>query len=423
MNGSPRRLICATIVAIVSGLGRPGYADLEYHLLASGAAGASDNPRMQPDTAQPGTSAPRADGFVSAQGQIELDHIGRLTQERLSYGIMGLSWFRGSLGSSVTHNLKLSSDIQAGPATKLTLGAGAMLAQLTTIDTTAPTDTQTTGPRPAGDQKFVGVDVGEVLASEIGGSWRVDQTLQGRLYRPLGNNLVTTENRGATFMAGLHHLWARDGVGLRTQLGFMTSDTSTVSAPSGQSETVTLTSELAELSLSWQRDWTPEFHHAVTAGAFILHTDSSRVLPAGSASLLWHRTGYDVEIRGTSSADSNIYVGAAFRRSLVGLRVALPLDRLEQLRVTVDADVEHDSTVGASSSASGSANVALAHAALSWRPGDMFVFGLEYTFRDQRGSQTDTGTSPSPTTSSFPTFRGQTAMFTVGVRYPPSGMR
>lgn len=182
MMGSPRCLICATIVAILSGLGRPAYAELEYHLLASGSVGASDNPRMQPDTA-----APKADGFVSALGQIELDHIGRLTQERLSYGLMGLSWFRDSLGSSVTHTLRLSSDIQAGPTTTVTLSAGAMLAQLSTIDTTAPTDTQTTGPRPAGDQRFVGVDVGEALASEIGGSWRVDQTLQGRLYRPLGS--------------------------------------------------------------------------------------------------------------------------------------------------------------------------------------------------------------------------------------------
>jgi hypothetical protein len=313
MMGSPRCLICAAIVAIVPSLGRPGYAELEYRLLATGAVGASDNPRMQPDTA-----TPRADGFVSALGQIELGHIGRLTQERLAYGIMGLSWFRNSLGSSVTHTLRLSSDIQAGPATKLSLSAGAMLAQLSTIDTTAPTDTQTTGPRPSGDQQFVGVDVGEMLASEIGGSWRVDQTLQGRLYRSLGSGVATTENRGATFLAELNHQWARDLVGLRTRLGIITSDTSSVGAQSGQPETVRLTSELAELALSWQRDWTPEFRHAVTAGASVLYTDNSRVLPAGSASLLWRRSGYDAELRASSSADSNIYVGAAFQRSLVG---------------------------------------------------------------------------------------------------------
>jgi hypothetical protein len=400
-------MICTPMLVLFSALARPGQAELEYHLVAGSQLGASDNPRAQSDL-----TGAKADGFVTALGQFDLSHVGRLTAERLSYGIMSTSWFRQTQSTSLTQTLRLSSEIQAGPETKLALSAGAMLARLSMIDTTAPIDPQTAGPRPAGDQYFIGVDASETLASQISGAWRVDQTLEGHWYRPLGSALGSSQNKSATLTADINHTWTRDWAGLRTRLGAITASGTTSVA--GQTAAVHRTGEFAELALSWQHDWTIDFRHAVAAGAFALRADESRLLPAGSVSLLWHRTGHEIELRAARTADSNVFIGAAFERRLVSLRLALPIDRFELLRVFALADLEHDTTLATSAMSSGSANVVFVHLGISWQPGDMFAFGLEYTFRDQHASQPDAGVS------AFSTFRRQTAMLTVRMQYPPS---
>lgn len=404
--------IWAASVAILSGQEGRAFAGLEYHLSALGSLGASDNPRMQ------AADQARADGFVSAMGQVDLEHVGPVAQGRLSYGIMALSWFRSSQSSSLTHSLRLAYDVQIGPATKLALFGAATLAQLTTVDTTAPTDTQAAGPRPIGDQKFLGVEVGDTLTSQIGGSWRLDQGLDARWYRPLGSDVAETQNRGATLTLDLYRVWARDVVGLRTRGGIVTAgvlngETTQPDAPVSS----TFTGELMDLTLSWQREWTPDFRHTVAAGVSVLHTDKSRWLPNGSTSLLWRSSGHDLELRASSGADFSIYVGTVYRRHLVGLRGVLPLDRLERLRATVDTSLEHDSAEATSSSSGGSATVGLVRATIGWSLWDTFVLALEYELRDQHASTPDT------VVSLFPTFRRQTAMFTIAAKYPPSGPR
>jgi len=410
-----RRTLFAAVVMLASAASHSVQAELGYHVAASASVGASDNPRALPDQ-----STIKADGFVTAEGHLELNHIGRVTEEHLTYGIMGTTWFRGTEGSGQTHTLRLSSQFQVGPEGRLTLFAGGMLAKMSMIDAAAPNDSQTSGPRPAGDQTFVVIDAGETLASPIGGSWRVDQDLDGSLYRPLGSQSGTIENKSATLHADLNHTWARDWAGLRTRLGAVTSSGS--SAQAGQATPVNFSGEFAELTLSWQHDWTPDFRHVVAAGAVVLWTDSAHLSPAGLASLLWHRTGYEIELRATSSADANVLLGAALKRDLVGLRGTLPIDRLELLRVNVAADLEHDSTEGAPAGTGGSANVLYVHGGIQWRPGDMFVFSLDYSFRDQRASANAANSSANGTAGASPffTFRRQAVMLTVGMQYPPT---
>jgi hypothetical protein len=422
MAGSTQSILCATLVVLFLGTGRPGRAEVEYHLSASSSVGASDNPRAQSDQ-----GAAAVDGFASVSGQVDLGYVGRLTHDRLACGIMATSWLRNTEASSVTQTLELSSEIQAGPQTNVVLRGGETWARLSMVDTTAPTDPQTSGPRPAGDTQYWGLAAGESLTSQLGASWRLGQGLDGHWYRPTGTG-DSSENKGVTLSANIHRLWMRDAVGLQTQLGAITSRVSRTSAETGLPETVTINSELAELSLSWQRDWSVDFRHTMSAGAVVLQMNGSRLLPAGSASLLWHRTGTEIALDASTGASTNIYVGAAYQRSRVGLRGVFPVDRLETLRVLASADLEHDQTVGAPAGTGAAANLALVRFAIHWQPGDMFTFGLEYVFRDQRASATDAGnssSSPDTTTGSplFSSYRRQLALLTVGMQYPPSGRR
>jgi hypothetical protein len=422
MSGRVPSIICAAVAVIFSGVGRPAHAEVEYHLLASSSVGASDNPRAQSDQGAAGI-----DGFVNVSGQMDLGYVGRVTADRLACGITATSWFQDSQSSSLTQTARLSSAIQAGPLTNIVLRGGETWARLSMVDSAAPTDPQTSGPRPAGDTKFLGLDASESLTAQLGASWRLDQGLDGHWYRPIGAG-GSSENKSATLGADIYRVWTRDELGLRTQLGAITSRVSRMSAETGLPESVTANSELAELSLSWQRDWIADLRHSLSAGAVVLRMNGSHVLPAGSASLLWHRTGNEIELRASTGASTNIYVGAAYQRSLVGLRIALPIDRLETLRVLVAADLEHDQSVGAPPESGGKANVAFARFAMQWQPGDMFSFGLEYMFRDQRASALDSGNaSPSGGTTTgnslFSTYRRQMALLTVGIQYPPSERR
>jgi hypothetical protein len=277
-----------------------------------------------------------------------------------------------------------------------------MLAQLSMVDTVAANDPQTVGPRPAGDQWFVGANAGESLSWEFGGSWGFQQALEGLLYHPL-NSGGASGNKGATLSLAMDNGWLRDRVGLRGRAGVMVASTS------GQPNR---SASLGELVLNWHHDWTPEFTHDVAAGVLLLNSDQVRASPAGSASVAWRSTGREIELLAARSAQSNIYVGTAYERNLVSLRTGLPLDRRELLRILALADFEHDATLAASEGTAGSANILILTLGLSWQPGNTFRYGLEYSIRDQRASATESSTSM------FPTLRRQLAMFTIEMQYP-----
>lgn len=410
MAGSPLRCpVCAVfllVLPVASAVPLPGHAAIQYRLLANSSVGASDNPRSRPDESNTGT-----DGFVTAQGQVDLSYFTRLTQEQLSYWIMAISWFQDTQNRALTQTLRLSSQIETGPATTIALHANASLTQLSTLDMFASADPQTTGARPAGNQKVLSLGAGETFASQLNASWRVDQALEGFLFHPIGSAAGLSESKSAVLGASINHTWVRGWAGLRTRLGAISSRG--IATQGGQTQTTSLIGEFAQLFLSWQHDWTPSFRHVLGAGAFVLRTDESRWQPGGSASLLWHPIGYEVELRAERAADTNVYVGAALERSLVGLQVSLPLDRLELLRAHASASLEHDSAADTSAGSGGSVNVISLRLGMQWQPGELFVFGLEYTLRDQYASEADSGASR------FATFRRQMVVLTVGMRYPP----
>ena len=402
------RFPCLTYVAfgvILLGVPASGHAQLEYHAFAGGSVGASDNPRSQPD----GTAA-QAAGFVTGQGRFELAHIGRLTLDRIAYGIMATSWTGNALGSSLAHTLNLASEIQAGPETRLTLNGAATLTQLSMLDTTAAADPQTVGPRPAGDQKFLSLNVGEALSWQVGGSWHVDQALEGRMYHPLGNVPGLAANKSLTLDTEINRLWQRDSGGLRGRFGAIATESS---SQTGQPITGSPNSELAQLESTWRHEWTAELTHELTAGVLFLRRDGVRAFPAESAAVMWRRVGREIGLRAEQSAGSNIYVGTVYQRSLVSVRIGLPLDRYELLRLIASADLEHDSTSAGPSEPGGTANVFSMRFGLHWMPGNMFTYGLDYTFRDQHASAADSGG-----VQTFSSFRRQLVVLTVEAQYP-----
>jgi hypothetical protein len=401
-------LPCTALVVILLGFGCPVHAELQYQVAASSSVGVSDNPASRSDDA-----SVRTEALLAARGHFQLTHIGRLTLDRISYGIMAMSWTGNLQNVLLTHTLALSSEIEAGPETRIALHGGATLTQMSMLDTAAPTDPQTVGARPAGDQRFLSVDAGEALAWQMSGSWHISESLEGRLYHPLDNQQSgSLDNRSATFETELAHVWQRDSGGLRGRLGAIDAGTG---MQTGQTTPGRNHAEFAQFELTWRHDWTPDITHRLAGGLFVLQTDELRVLPAAAASIAWQGTGYGAELRAAHTADTNIYLGTAYERSLVGLTVGLPLDRHEELQLFAAADLEHDSIIAVSGGPPGAVNVFFLRCGLHWQPGDLFSFGLEYWFRDQRASATDPGSS------ALPTLRRQMAMLTIEIQYPPRG--
>ena len=180
----------------------------------------------------------------------------------------------------------------------------------------------------------------------------------------------------------------------------------------GQTTSESMSRTFVEMAMNWHHDWTPDLSHELSAGFFLMQSDGATPLPAGSAGVSWHRFGNEIVLRAGQSAESNIYIGAAYERRFVTLSLGLPINRRETLRLSADTNLEHDSITANSTGGQGSANVFAARVALRWQPGETFTYGLEYSFRDQRAATIATGTS------FFSSFRRQMAMLTIEARYP-----
>lgn len=409
-----RRLVIISVsTVLVCFAARPGSAEWAYRLSATGSAGVIENPR-----AQSSQSNSRVRGIASTEGRADLYHIGRLNRESLAYGIILSSWFPSGDSLYVTQTLRLSETLEASPVTRVGLSAGATLAQRSMLDATVPTNPQTAGPRPAGGDTYLGLDATETFTSQFAGSWQVEQGLSGRVYRSVGNQVNTSDNRGASFDLALARAWSRDSATSRARLEIMTSRST---APAGQPVPADRTGETAQFQLGWRHVWTAEISHGVEAGAFVLRTDQTKVFPALSANLTWQSLGYLMELRAARSAQSNIFTGQVYVQNMVGLRCSLPLDRRELLRASADASAERDSIESPTLGTSSTATVMLGRLALAWQPGDIFTFGFQYTIRDQRvpdQNASAAGSNPNLLSS----YRQQTAMLSVSMQYPPSSM-
>jgi len=400
-------LVCIVCGVVLSWTEGRSYAQLAYRLSAGSSIGISDISGSQ-SGATPGT---QPDGFLMARAGAELDYAGRLAQDRAAYSFVATWWLRGTQGSSLTHMLNLSSVIQSSAATQVTLGASAMLSQLSLGDTVATANPQTFGAIPVGTQEFAAVDANEAFTWQVNSAWRLDQMLDGRLYRPIGDNPGTAQNESLVLALGIARTWLRDQAGLRTRAGVIETGEA---APAGAPVIPGYKSEFAEALLSWRRDWTPTWTSQLGAGAFVLHVPGSYTgpTPAGSATVSYRNTGQEIELRVARTVDPNVYVGAALERDLVSLRAALPIGRWQAFHLDAMADLEHDSGAGTLGGPTSTADIFFLQAGASYQPGNMFMYRLQYMFRDQFSASAAPGTSP------FAAFRQQTAMFTIEVHYP-----
>jgi hypothetical protein len=413
------------VVFAVAFLGVSGSADaqVDYRLTAGLAGLATDN-----SGAQPAGGPTQADAAGVARGSIDLGYLGRFATDRLSYGIMATKWARNTQGAALTHTLRLSSDMEAAPATRVGLSAGATLSQLSLTDTVSaaslpttgpqptnpqptssqPSSPQQVGPQPGGDQTFFSLEARESISWQPSGQWRLDQGLTGSEYHLLGSGSGSIDNKGLTLDFGVAKLWQQDSAGLRGRLGVMKTSgfAAGIQPTTGAGYT-----ELAESSLVWGHQWNAEVAQELSAGVLVTRSDQARAMPTASAALTWQRPGGMVSGRLAQTADYSVMVGSALQRRVATLAVGLPVNRVETMRLIGSADLERDSQVGAPAGSSGSINVFSAQAGLGWQPGDTFAYSLAYTFRDQWASVA--GDTPSV----FSSFRRQTVMFAVSAGY------
>jgi hypothetical protein len=399
------RLFCIAIAVgvFVLAAGRQGYAALEYRISAGSSTGIATNAASQSNG-----SATGLDGFETVQGRLQVSTVGQYTRNQLAYGLGATTWFRGTQGFSLSQTLGLGSTIEAGPATIITLDGSATLMQLSMLDTSASTvDPQTVGPRPAGNQLTLALQAGEGITWQPSPSWRLGESLQGRLFRPVHRDVAVAENKGLTVEAQLSYVWTQDTAGLRGRAGEVWAGST------GNATTSNPNSQFAEGSVGWTHQWTEEWSHDVAAGVVALRVGDTdaRLAPSASAGVLWRRLGNVIELRAGQGAESNVYVGTAYDRRFVGLRVGVPINRLETLRFLVDGNAEHDWTTMPDGSEA-SANVYAGRIGLSWQLSGSFSAALDYSIRDQHASST--GSAP----STFASIRRQMAMLTVEARYP-----
>lgn len=407
-----RRLIILASTVLVCFVARPGSAEWGYRASAAASAGVIENPR-----AMSSQSNSRVRGMATTQGGLDLFHIGRLNRESLAYSIMLTSWFPTDQSLYLTHTLRLSEMIEASPDSRLGLSAGAMLSQRSILDATVPTDPQTSGPRPAGDQKYLSFDATQTFSTQFAGSWQFNQSLDGRMYRSLGAQ-SSSSNRGANLDLGIARAWSRDSVFSRVRLGVMSS---TINPTAGQTAPPNRTGEAAQLQLGWSRVWTAELSHSLGAGGFVMRMDRTQFFPSASANLSWRSLGYQVDLRAARAAQSNVFIGQVYVQNLIGLQCSLPLDRQELIRASADASVERDTFEASTLGAGTTATVTMGRLGLAWQPSEIFTVAFQYMIRDQRGTFQNVS-APDPSLAIASSYRQQTAMLSVAMQYPPSSM-
>ena len=407
MSGRLQHLQCMAFAAVLCGMARQGHAQVEYRLTAGSTLGATDNSRAQ----TVGTDAKQADGFLMARAGAQLGYLGQLVRYHGAYAFGATTWARGTQSTSLTHSLNLASEIQTSTSSQTTLGAGATLGQLSLVDAIGTTNPQTVGTRPAGTQTFMTVEAREAFLWQFAAMWRLDQTLEGRLYLPVGDNSGSAQNRILTHGLGIARLWLRDQAGLRTRVGVIETRGS---APVGQTVIPGRESEFAEALLGWRHSLTPDWTSDLAAGAFVVRIPDSGMHPAaaGLVSVSYQREGQALELRAARTAEPNGYLGTMLERSLVSLTAGLTIGRWQALRLDTTASFEHDSSPGTASGTAPTANFLFFQAGARYLPGDMFMYRLQYTFRDQLSSGAAPGTSP------FAAFRQQMVLLTVEVHYP-----
>jgi hypothetical protein len=346
------------------------------------------------------------EALLGGRGQLDLAYLGRLTQERVGYGIYATRWTGDAENSTLAHTLSVSSMIEPDAGLRISLRGSAMLTQTSILDNTSLTAPQATGVRPAGDQRFLAIEAGQSLTWRIGAAWSVAESMAGRLFRPIGSvQPGVAENRSAVLDWALNHLWQADSVGIHGQLGANSTD---VGASEGPNH-----AEFAQTDLAWRHEWRPEMSSQLSGGLLMLYADEARTVPAAAATVDWNDAGRAVGLRAARMADTNMYSGTIYQRDLVGLTIGLPLDRYQLLRLSASGELDHVSSPASSNGPAGTANLLILQCGLRWQPGELFTFGLEYWFRDQFASTSD---SAQP---AFANFRRQMAMFTIDVRYPP----
>jgi hypothetical protein len=394
---------------------------MDYRLTAGLASLANDG-------TQSADSTTRADVSGVVRGGIDLGYLGRFAADRLSYGIMAIRWARNTQSSGLTHMLRLSSDLEATAATRVSLSAGATLTQLALSDTVSAASLPTTGPQPtgpqpatppasspqqvgpqpAGDQNVLTLDARETVSWQPNGQWRLDQGLVGAAYRPLGSGAGSIDNKVLALDLGVAKQWQHDSMELRGRSGIMMASGS---AAATQDTAGVRYTELAEVSLAWGHQWSAEVAQELSAGVIVVRSDQAHFSPTASASMTWQRPGFMLSGRVAQTADASVTVGRSYQRRLASLMLGLPVNRLETMRLMASASIERATPIGASDGVGGSINVFGAQAGLGWQPGDTFAYSLAYTFRDQWASDTgDTASTPL-------TFRRQTLMLTISASF------
>lgn len=394
-------LVCSIVFISIAGIEREGLAALEYGLSAGSITG------VAADGASASTGrAARVQEFQTLRGGVQLINVGQWTRSHATYSLGATKWIEGAQNYSLSHMLGLGCSIEAGPTTIITLDATATLAQLSMLDSSATTaDPQAVSARPAGSQDFLTLQAGESIVWQPNAAWRIAENVTGRLYKLIDSATTSGMNKSLSEELQISRIWNRDATGLRGRAGQMWPG-----ATQGAS-TTTRNSRFYDAGVGWTHQWTEQWGHDVGAGVAVLQAGRTSVHPAASAGLIWRNLGNIVELRVGQGSEANIYVGTAYQRRFAGVRIAVPVNRLETFRIAADANVEHNWTTAADGSEP-SANVYSARAGLAWQISPAFSAGLSYTIRDQHAS----GAASGQTT--FVTIRRQMAMLTIEARYP-----
>ncbi len=394
-------LVCSIVFISIAGIERDGVAALEYGLTAGSITG------VAADGASASTGrAARVQEFQTLRGGVQLINVGQWTRSHATYSLGATKWIEGAQNYSLSHMLGLGCSIEAGPTTIITLDASANLTQLSMLDSTATmADPQAVSARPAGSQDFLTLQAGESLAWQPNAAWRISETVTGRLFKPIDSATTSGMNKSLAGELQLSRIWTRDAVGLRGRAGEVWPASTSVAS------TTTRNSRFFDVGVGWTHQWTEQWGHDASAGVSVLQAGKTSVQPAASAGLIWRNLGNIVELRVGQGSEANVYVGTAYQRRFAGVRVSVPVNRLETLQLAADGNVEHDWTTTADGSEA-SANVFSGRAGLAWQISPAFSAGLSYTIRDQHAS----GGASGQTT--FVTIRRQMAMLTIEGRYP-----
>lgn len=314
-----------------------------------------------------------------------------------------------SAASGYSNDFSVGTLLITSRTTQLTLSAGVLQSNVNNIQALQTSVSAPIVIVPAGTAQFVSPHASAGINWDITQAWRLSEVSTFTAFVPISEGLRQTYDINNVLLAG--RSWRRDSLDLQLRVDYINFPEEMVNGVS-----VAGSDQLLQaLSTRWLHDFGSFFSTELQGGVLLAMraSDGGGRLwrPIARAALHYRREEGSADLAYEHAVEASIFSGATYDNDQVSLRIGIPLGRTTGVAFAASGAYMRSNVYNAFlGTLSGSSDVWLADATLSWSPWREMSFFARYSFTDQIGNPTD----PSP----IPSFMRHLVVAGVTIVYP-----